>query len=186
MTYLAVATTFAQDTFVPADIKARGDRSWRRHGILNGNLIEVSYFNTSHINGLQWPTGSGHVYMDDLVPFVSVEAVDVSGRIIHPLESNYNWNLDISPDGTTEWGWQPMPGYLNAAQDLPAVSNKPLTWPDTWPDRPDWSGSWNGFLVVAFSMQTRKLILSLTMMLTKNFSTILIPRIMSGGAPGFA
>ncbi|RMH78874.1 MAG: hypothetical protein D6681_19680 [Calditrichaeota bacterium] len=134
-----------QDEFIPADINARGDRSWRRHGFMTGNLITVAYFNTSHVNGLFWPTGSGHVYMDDLVPFVSVSARDVNGNLIHPLESNYNWNLDVSPDGLTEWGWQPLPGYLNPAQDHPAISHRPETWPEVWPDRPDWAGFWNGF-----------------------------------------
>ena len=76
---------FAQGQFVPADIKSVGDRSWRRHGIMNGNLIQAAYFNASLINGLEWPTGSTHVYMDDLVPIVSAEAVDVNGNIIHPL-----------------------------------------------------------------------------------------------------
>jgi len=145
MIYFSNMTVLAQDQFVPADIDSVGDRSWRRHGILNGNLTTVAYFNNSHVDGLFWPTGSGHTYMDDLVPFVSVEAVDVNGVTIHPLESNYNFNLDISPDGLTEWGWQPLPGYLNPNQDNPAVSNKGITWPEVWPDRPDWAGSWNGF-----------------------------------------
>ncbi|MCK4560652.1 MAG: hypothetical protein KAV45_12780, partial [Calditrichia bacterium] len=136
---------FAQEQFIPADIDAVGDRSWRRAGILNGNLITVTYFNTSLVDGLFWPTGSGNAYMDDLVPFVSAEAVDVNGNLIHPLESNYNFNRDVSPDGLTEWGWQPLPGYLNFNQGDPAISNKTNTWPDVWPDRPDWAGFWNGF-----------------------------------------
>lgn len=136
---------FAQQQFVPADIKSVGDRSWRRHGIMNGNLIQAAYFNASLINGLEWPTGSTHVYMDDLVPIVSAEAVDVNGNIIHPLESHYNFNLDIAPDGLTEWGWQSLPGYLNPKQENPAISNREITWPAVWPDRPTWAGFWNGF-----------------------------------------
>jgi hypothetical protein len=142
---LSMMTIFGQEQFVPADIEVVGDRSWRRAGILNGNLITVSYFNTSHVDGLFWPTGSRHTYMDDLVPFVSAEAIDVKGNLIHPLESNYNFNLDISPDGLNEWGWQPLPGYLNPNQHNPAISNKTNTWPDVWPDRPEWAGFWNGF-----------------------------------------
>ena len=145
MLFMIGNALYAQEQFVPADINARGDRSWRRHGIMTGNLITVTYFNTSHVDGLFWPTGSGHVYMDDLVPFAQVSAVDINGNLIHPLESNYNWNLDVAPDGLTEWGWQPLPGYLNPAQDHPAISHRPETWPDVWPDRPDWAGFWNGF-----------------------------------------
>jgi len=135
----------AQEQFVPADIDVVGTRAWRRFGIMNGNLVTVTYFNTSHVNGLWWPTGSTHVYMDDMVPFVAGEATDVNGNLIHPLESNYNWNLDVAPDGLTEWGWQPLPGYLNPKQDAPAISNRKITWPDFWPDRPDWKGVWNGY-----------------------------------------
>ena len=144
-TCFCIVCVFGQDQFVPDDIKATGDRSWRREGIMNGNLVRVSYFNTSHITGLEWPVGSGHIYMDDLVPFVAGEALDVNGNIIHPLESNYNFNLDISPDGLTEWGWQPLPGYFNPTQDVPAISHRSETWPGIWPDRPDWSGFWNGY-----------------------------------------
>ena len=113
----------AQEVFIPADIDVVGDRSWRRHGIMTGNLVQAFYFNTSHIDGIKWPVGSGHEYMDDLVPFAAAEAIDVHGNVIHPLESNYVWNLDISPDGLTEWGWQPLPGYLNPDQDHPAISH---------------------------------------------------------------
>ena len=135
----------AQEQYIPADIKVTGERSWRRWGVMNGNLLRVTYFNTSHVNGLWWPSGSGHTYMDDMVPFVSAEAKDVSGNTVHPLECNYNWSTDISPDGLTEWGWQPLPGYLNPNQSLPAISHKPDTWPANWPDRSTWDGEWNGY-----------------------------------------
>jgi hypothetical protein len=144
-----ISPIFAQEQFVPADIEAVGDRGWRKLGLMNGNLIASTYVNTSQIAkghiGLQWPTGSGHEYMDDLIPFVCAEAVDVNGDTIHPLECNYEWSLDVSPDGLTEWGWQPLPGYLNPVQDRPAISHKTETWPEMWPDRPGWSGEWNGY-----------------------------------------
>ena len=95
--------------------------------------------------GLQWPAGSQHEYMDDLVPFAAAEAIDVNGDTIHPLESNYEWNLDVAPDGLTEWGWQPLPGYFNPSQDIPAISHRSESWPEVWPDRPDWAGFWNGY-----------------------------------------
>ncbi len=148
---LQTVPLLAQEQFVAADIKSVGDRSWRRQGIMNGNLIATVYFNTGQVSKdkvfpqLEWPTGSGHIYMDTVVPFVAAEATDVNGNIIHPLETNYEFNLDVSPDGLTEWGWQPLPGYLNFNQEAPAISNKKQTWPEFWPDRPDFKGVWNGF-----------------------------------------
>ncbi|MFQ5708096.1 MAG: hypothetical protein ACE5HO_11630 [bacterium] len=141
----------AQKQFVPADIKATGVRKWRRMGVMNGNLIGTIYFNTGQVSKdkvfpqLEWPVGSGHIYMDTVVPFVAAEATDVNGNIIHPLETNYEFSLDVAPDGLTEWGWQPLPGYLDFNQEAPAISNKKNTWPDVWPDRPTWAGFWNGF-----------------------------------------
>ncbi|MCK4560658.1 MAG: hypothetical protein KAV45_12810 [Calditrichia bacterium] len=142
---------FAQEQFTPADIDAVGDRSWRRMGVLNGNLIGTVYFNTGQVSKdkvfpqLEWPVGSGHIYMDTVVPLVAAEARDVNGNLIHPLEVNYEFSNDVSPDGLTEWGWQPLPGYLNFNQSEPAVSHKTQTWPEVWPDHPDWAGFWNGF-----------------------------------------
>ena len=142
---------FAQEQFVPADIDSVGDRNWRRQGIMNGNLIGTVYFNTGQVSKdkvfpqLEWPVGSGNIYMDTVVPFVAAEATDVNNNIIHPLETNYEFSLDVSPDGLTEWGWQPLPGYINPNQGAPAISNKRQTWPEVWPDRPDWAGFWNGF-----------------------------------------
>ncbi len=144
-------TLVAQEQFVPADIKAVGDRSWRRQGLMNGNLLATVYFNTGQVSKdktfpqLEWPVGSGHIYMDTVVPFVAAQARDVNGNLIHPLETNYEFSLDVAPDGLTEWGWQPLPGYLNLAHNHPAISHRPETWPEVWPDHPDWAGFWNGF-----------------------------------------
>ena len=101
----------AQEEFVPADIDSVGNRSWRRQGTMNGNLIGTVYFNTGQVSKdgvfpqLEWPVGSGHIYMDTVVPFVAAEATDVNGQLIHPLETNYEFSLDVAPDGLTEWGW---------------------------------------------------------------------------------
>ncbi len=141
----------AQEQFVPADIDVVGDRTWRKQGFMNGNLLATVYFNTGQVSKdrvfpqLEWPVGSGHVYMDTVVPLVAAEAVDASGNTIHPLETNYEFSLDIAPDGLTEWGWQPLPNYANPGQNAPAISNRTNTWPEVWPDRPDWAGEWNGF-----------------------------------------
>jgi len=140
---------FSQEQFIPADIHAVGDRSWRRIGVMNGNMLGTIYFNTGQVSRdkvmpqLEWPVGSGHIYMDTVIPIVAAEATDVKGNTIHLLETSSH--CDVSPDGLIEWGWQPLPGYLNPAQSSPAISHKPDTWPEIWPDRPDWEHEWNGY-----------------------------------------
>ena len=148
---ITVNYPFPQEQYIPADIEATGDRSWRRLGVMNGNLIGTVYYNTGQVSKdgifpqLEWPVGSGHIYMDTVVPLVAAEATDVGGNIIHPVETNYEWSHDVSPDGLIEWGWQPLPGYLNTISRSPAISHREETWPEIWPDRPDWSGYWNGY-----------------------------------------
>ena len=77
-----VTSLHAQEPFIPADIKATGDRSWRKQGFMNGNLLATVYFNTGQVSKdrvfpqLEWPVGSGHVYMDTVVPLVAAEAID--------------------------------------------------------------------------------------------------------------
>ncbi len=141
----------AQGQITPADIDVVGDRSWRKQGFLNGNLLATVFFNTGQVSKdgvfpqLEWPVGSGQIYMDTVVPIVQAEATDVNGNVIHPLETNYEFSLDVAPDGLTEWGWQPLPNYANPNQSSPAVSNRPNTWPAIWPDRPEFGEEWNGF-----------------------------------------
>ena len=57
-------------------------------------------------------------------------------------EPDMNWNR------TVEWGLYPVPGYFNEAQDYPAMSNKPDSWPlGGWPStgfEKKWPGEWNG------------------------------------------
>ena len=78
---------FAQQQFTPADIDAVGDRSWRRMGVLNGNLVGTVYFNTGQVSKdnvfpqLEWPVGSGHIYMDTVIPLVAAEARDVNDNL---------------------------------------------------------------------------------------------------------
>jgi hypothetical protein len=148
---LVIQLPAAAQVAPPADINVRGDRTWRKQGFMNGNLLGIVYFNTGQVSKdkvfpqLEWPVGSGHIYMDTVIPIAAAEATDEDGNLIHPLEANYEFSLDVSPDGLTEWGWQPLPNYSNPNQPAPAISNKPNTWPEIWPDRPEFGGEWNGF-----------------------------------------
>ncbi len=129
----------------------RGDRKYRKDGIHNGNLVETLFYNFGEVawwgrepSGV-WPKGSGHSYMDGITPIVAAEVLDQTGNTIHIVEAGYRENMDISPTGV-ERGWQPRPGFVNPNQDNIAMSDKPITWPESWPDKDiAWNGFWNGY-----------------------------------------
>ena len=55
--------------------------------------------------------------------------------------------LDMNFDKTVEWELHPVSGYFNPAQDFPALSNNPDSWPSSWPSAGSskkWPGEWNG------------------------------------------
>lgn len=132
-------------------LNMRGDRKYRKEGIHNSNLVETLFYNFGEVawwgrepSGV-WPKGSGHSYMDGITPIVAAEVVDANGNTIRIVEAGYRENMDISPTGV-ERGWQPRPGYVNPNQDNIAMSDKPITWPESWPDKDaSWNGFWNGY-----------------------------------------
>ncbi|MCH6575376.1 MAG: hypothetical protein IH795_09255, partial [Bacteroidetes bacterium] len=148
------ATAFTQDQ--------KGDVTFRRMGVHDGNLIATIYFNQGDISGwggwgyppprVEWPKGSGHEYGDENSLLVIAEVIDTFGDTLHILsESSLDWDAtDINLDTGEQMGWEPIPGYVNAGQESPAMSDLPESWPDFWPDKqdqddPGWPGSWNGF-----------------------------------------
>jgi hypothetical protein len=130
----------------------KGNIIYTKRGIMDGNNVRTIYFNHGEIahwpdqpSG-EWPKGTGHTYVDGIAVIVQAETRDSSGRIIHPLETNYREFIRKDPITGIPWGWAPLPGYANPTQNEPARSDKPDTWPSTWPDRsPEWNGLWNGF-----------------------------------------
>src|SRR4030066_190083 len=131
---LLLSITVIAQVSVPEDM--RGDRQYRKEGIHNGNLVETLFYNFGEVAwwGRQpsgvWPRGSGHSYMDGITPIVAAEVVDANGNTIQIVEAGYRENMDISPTGV-ERGWQPRPGYVNPNQDNIAMSDKPITWPES-------------------------------------------------------
>ncbi|MGC8898761.1 MAG: hypothetical protein ACP5JH_11450 [Bacteroidota bacterium] len=143
-----VSSTYAQ-IHVPPEM--RGDRKYRRVGLHNGNLVETLFWNFGEVAwwGKQpsgvWPKGTLHSYMDGITPIAAAEVTSTHGKLIHIIEAGYRELMDISPAGV-ERGWQPRPGYFNPNQDNLAMSDQPITWPDSWPNRPSsWNGKWNGY-----------------------------------------
>ncbi len=130
----------------------QGDNRWTQWGVLDGNRARTLFANHGEIarwpdqpSG-EWPSGSGHSYVDGVALIVSTRTQDAQGSTIYPASNNYREFIDLDPITKIPWGWAPVPGYSNPRQESPARSDDPQTWPSEWPDRPiDWAGQWNGF-----------------------------------------
>ena len=134
--------------------KNKGDHNQTRKGFMDGNLAATVYYNFGEIADWEneasrsgvWPKGTNHTYVDGVAIIVQAEATDPSGKLIHPLESNYYEFTRMNSAQTITYGWAPLPGYSATYGNTPARSDIPSTWPTKWPDRPaDWEGKWNGF-----------------------------------------
>ena len=134
-------------------IQFRGHNSYRRIGVMDGNLVLTRYKNYGEVTdypnepSCNWPSYGRH-YCDGVALIVSAEAENGYGELVHPMETQYREFVDKSPNDVP-WGFEPRPLWFNTdAQEnsIPAISNEPISWPDAWPDRPaSWDGYWNGY-----------------------------------------
>jgi hypothetical protein len=135
----------------------KGNIIYTKKGIMDGNLVRTIFLNHAEIalwpdspSG-EWPKGTGQQYIDGVAVIVQARVpadhpYNQEGRDIFPLETNYREFIRKDPVTGIPWGWAPLPGYAEQAQNEPAMSNNPRTWPATWPDRSaDWDGLWNGY-----------------------------------------
>ena len=130
-----------------------GDLSMLRTGIMDGNRIATRFKNWGEIAehpyspSCEWPQGTGHEYQDGVALIVCVSTFDTTGKLIHPMETQYREFVDLNPEDPAElWGWAPLPGYISEGATSPAMSDDPKTWPVHWPDKPySWDGYWNGW-----------------------------------------
>lgn len=131
-----------------------GNEKYNRRGIMDGNLVRTLYKNQGEValwpdqpSG-EWPSGSGHSYVDGVALIVAAEAQNLHDSTIHVMETQYREFVDVSPGGKL-WGWAGRPYWFNMDReenDSPALSDDPNTWPRTWPDQPSsWDGYWNGY-----------------------------------------
>ena len=141
------STSAQQDT-------SRGNWRESRYSVLNGNQVGTVFYNFGEFGdwldfpseSFDWPTGSGHFYIDGTAFMIQARAVTRTGRAIHPLETNYFEYVRYDPLTLLRYGWYPLAGYARAGQKSVAVSNDSTTWPAHWPDKPaDWDGYWNGY-----------------------------------------
>ncbi|MEN3039335.1 MAG: hypothetical protein ABDI07_09340, partial [Candidatus Kryptonium sp.] len=159
--------TFAQ--------KLRGDRTFRKVGIHNGNLVKTVFGNWGVIAQpstqgppLAWKYDDNG-YAGDVSILVGLElyfprydsvlrqtVIDtVHSVVICPVDRPGGASGGETGSGGKFWGFEPVPGYANPTlQEVGkgvAMSHLPETWPPFWPDRPDWIDTatgkpyWNGY-----------------------------------------
>ena len=131
----------------------RGNNLYRRIGTMDGNLVLTRYHNHGEVTdypnepSCNWPSFGRH-YCDGVALIVSAEVQNSLGETIHPMETQYREFVDKSPSDIP-WGFEPRPFWFNGdlqENEIPSVSNEPLSWPDSWPDKPNsWDGFWNGY-----------------------------------------
>ena len=155
--------------------KLRGDRTFRKVGIHNGNLVKTVFGNWGVI---AQPSNQGpplawkyddNGYAGDVSILVGVElyfprfdsalgrvVVDtVHSVVICPVDRPGGASGGETGSGGKFWGFEPVPGYANPTLQEPgkgvAMSHLPETWPPFWPDHPDWIDTttgkpfWNGY-----------------------------------------
>src|SRR3990170_6547595 len=131
-----------------------GNKTFRKKGVMNGNQIRTLFRNDGQIGSWpdrpsgEWPAGTGHHYMDGCTPIVSTRLETAVG-VVHPALTSYREEVDVDPATGQLWVMEPVPGYMNASSEEPAISTKPYTWPDMWPRAlplitPEWDGYWFG------------------------------------------
>ena len=152
-----------------------GDITATREGYLSGNRVFTYFQNTTELGkwvsgatgGLwsKWPNNDSGTRMTDGIGLMigakvyvdnnSVPVTDTtqirSRTDLHDLyflQTSYREEMDTDPTGTVEWGFYPCFGYFNEAQDYPAMTNKPGSWPPAgWPAKGrslKWPGEWDG------------------------------------------
>ena len=132
-----------------------GNKTFRKKGIMNGNLIRTLFKNDGQVGSWpdrpsgEWPSGTGHNYIDGCTPIVS-SRVETDAGVIHVGQCSYREEVDVDPVTGQLWDMEPVPGYVNPGSEEPAISTKPFTWPETWPRAlplitPEWDGYWFGY-----------------------------------------
>lgn len=132
-----------------------GNKTFRKKGILNGNLVRTIFRNDGQVGAWperpsgEWPSGTGHNYLDGCTPIVS-SRIETKAGVIHSAETSYREEVDFDPATSQLWVMEPVPGYNNPGSEEPAISTKSSTWPETWSRvlpliNSEWDGFWYGY-----------------------------------------
>jgi len=99
------------------------------------------------------------VYIEDDLDPATVDTIPIFDELdvynptipkhtLYYLQTSYREEMDTDPTGTIEYGFFPVPGYLNLDGAYPAMSNLPVSWPTAgWPapnGQLKWQGEWDG------------------------------------------
>ncbi len=138
----------------------------RKLFFMNGNKVSTNVYNYGGIgpgydalrgvNNLVW---RGLDYGFQFCPFVAASVPDATNpsRRFH-IVSDGLWDYpayrEVSPDGTTLWAWQPLPGYADPDQQFMASNpapdvnkdGKPDSWPRSWYNPTLGRYVWPGYL----------------------------------------
>lgn len=167
---LFAATAFSSDIFPQIQ---RGTHTARRVGVMRGNQVRTVFTNYGAIGqpGSQGPMVAwkydNNGYVGDISPIVGVR-LPIKDYLVNGFKDGKPDTLfqvitcpidrpggaNKSPDGSTDWTFEPIPGFFNPnLRELGkgvAISNQPETWPKYWPDHPDWldkngNVQWDGY-----------------------------------------
>lgn len=154
-----------------------GDIAAEREGYMTGNRVFLYFRNTTELSDWpkasvsKWPNSPEGVKMTDgvgllvgakvfieddgnattldTIPLTNpVDILTTDHHTLYYLQTSYREEMDVDPTGTVEWGFYPVFGYFNEANEYAAVSNKPNSWPPVgWPatgSTTKWPGEWDG------------------------------------------
>ena len=107
-----------------------------------------------YIHNDQDPATLDTIVIDDPSEIAdSLGSAPGSLHTVYFLQTQYREEVDKNDEGTVEWTLQPVEGYFNpgspdTAQNYPAMSDDPDTWPKGgWPytgEAKQWDGEWDG------------------------------------------
>lgn len=140
-------------------------KEFRRTAIHNGNLVRTVFGNWGVVGqpAESNPRGSwlhdNNCYIGDVSPLFGVEITSPNNvGQLQTFHSVTTCPIDrpssTGPEealGGKRWGFEPISGFFNEANERIAMSTDPTTWPNYWPDKlddgddPGWRGSWNGY-----------------------------------------
>lgn len=154
-----------------------GDIAAEREGYMAGNRVYLYFRNTTELSDWpkasvsKWPNNPEGVKMTDGIGLLvgakvfieddgnaatvdtipldePVDIYTTDHHTLYYLQTSYREEMDVDPTGTVEWGYYPVFGYFNEANEYAALSNKPYSWPPVgWPasgSTTKWPGEWDG------------------------------------------
>ena len=154
-----------------------GDIAAEREGYMAGNRVYLYFRNTTELSDWpkasvsKWPNNPEGVKMTDGIGLLvgakvfieddgnaatvdtipldePVDIYTTDHHTLYYLQTSYREEMDVDPTGTVEWGYYPVFGYFNEANEYAALSNKPYSWPPGgWPATgftTKWPGEWDG------------------------------------------